>query len=680
MLNLSDAAEKIGFRTVGVKANASQLNKEVPLPCIIHWNNDHFVVLYRISKEVYYLSDPAKGLRKVSKTKLVKSWAGVSTEYGEEPLGIALLLEPTPKFYNSEWEAEKRFGFGFIYRYLSRYKRLFFQLIIGLIAGSLLQLIIPFLTQSVVDVGIQNQDIPFIYLVLLAQLMIFIGGLTIQVIRSWILLHISSRVNLSLVSDFFVKLMNLPIGFFDSKVTGDLLQRINDHKRIETFLTSTSLSTLFSFVNVLIFGSVLLIYNIQIFLLFGFGSALYIIWVLFFLKRRKEIDYLRFDSIAAQQSKVIEIINGMQEIRLHNSERKKRWQWEFLQIRLYRISIKSLKLEQLQGIGSTFIDQLKNLLITITSATLVVDGSLTLGMMLSIQYIIGQLNSPIGQVVGFVRSLQDAKISLERLGEIHDKDDEDQNSDIITKNVSLDYPISFKDLSFRYKGSDNFVLKNLNGSILNNKVNAIVGTSGSGKTTLMKLLLKFYEPTDGIIQIGYENLENIDSRSWRSMCGVVMQDGYIFNDTIAQNIAIGEENIDKKRLKESVSIANIKDFIESLPLSYNTIIGNEGIGISAGQKQRLLLARAIYKDPKKVFLDEATSHLDSENEKQIHDSLQSFFKERTVLIIAHRLSTIRNADQIIVIDKGEIKEIGKHEDLIEMQGIYYNLVKNQLQL
>lgn len=680
LLGMSQAAEHIGFRTLAIKATLKKLH-EAPLPCILHWNKNHFVVLYNIKKDIFYISDPAHGLLQYKKEEFLKSWIGNNaTEETEE--GIALLLEPTPKFFTSDMAEDSGYSLSlsFLSKYLFRYKKFIVQLVIGLIAGSLLQLIFPFLTQSVVDVGIKNQDINFVYLILIAQLFLFMGRTAVEVIRSWILLHLSTRINISLISDFFIKLMNLPISFFDVRMTGDILQRINDHRRIERILTTSSLNVLFSMVNLLIFGLVLAYYSLQIFGIFLVGSILYFLWIAIFLKKRKTLDYKRFSRVSQEQSKVIELINGMQEIKLHNAEKQKRWGWEYLQARLFNISIESLALEQYQSVGSGFINELKNILITILSAKLVIDGEITLGMMLAISYIVGQLNSPISQLINFIRELQDAKISLERLAEIHNKEDEEKAGDEKIYDVPEDSDFHLKEVSFRYIGSHEKVLEDLNFHIPANKVTAIVGVSGSGKTTLMKLLLKFYEPDTGDITVGNYNLKSISQKAWRDLCGVVMQEGYIFNDSIANNIAVSTTEIDKERLAHAVDVANIKDFIESLPLSYNTRIGLEGVGLSTGQKQRILIARAVYKDPRFLFFDEATSALDANNERAIMEKLNIFFRNKTVVVIAHRLSTVKNAQQIVVLDKGKIVEVGNHEALVAHKGNYYNLVKNQLEL
>ncbi|MGV0970672.1 peptidase domain-containing ABC transporter [Empedobacter sp. ULE_I136] len=679
-LGLSEAAEKIGFKTLGVKIDFKILKKEVPLPCIIHWNKYHFVVVYKILNNKIFVSDPAHGLLEYSKEEFIRNWIGENSNEDTEE-GIALLLEPSINFNNENLEDSEnsKKGFSFIFQYLFRYKVLVTQLFIGLLIGSILTLILPFLTQSIVDVGIQNQDINFVYLILIAQIMLFIGRMSVDVIRGWILLHLSTRINISLVSDFFIKLMNLPINFFDTRMTGDIMQRINDHSRIENLLTNSSLNTLFSLVNILIFSFVLAYYDWRIFVIFLIGSLLYIGWILFFLKRRKDLDYKRFSQVSQEQSKVIELVNGMQEIKLHNAEKKKRWDWEFIQVKLFKISLKSLALEQTQSVGSNFINQLKDILITFMAASLVIKGNITLGMMLSIQYIIGQMNAPLTQLVSFIQQTQDAKISLERLSEIHDKEDEEP----IHEEKVIDIPdqdLNINQIDFRYIGSSDLVIKDLSLTIPKNKITAIVGASGSGKTTLMKLLMKFYEPIQGEIKIGNTNLNTISQKSWRDNCGVVMQEGYVFNDTMAHNIAIGDDYIDKKKLKKAVEIANIQDYIESLPLSYNTKIGNEGVGMSGGQKQRLMIARAVYKNPNYIFFDEATSSLDANNEKIIMENLNRFFEGKTVVIIAHRLSTVKHADQIVVMGEGKIIEKGNHQELIQQKGAYYNLVKNQLDL
>jgi ATP-binding cassette subfamily B protein len=680
LLGLSNAAENLGFRTLGVKIDFDTLVADAPLPCIVHWNKNHYVVVYKIDKaEKVYISDPSYDLITYPKEEFIKHWIGENADDKTEE-GIALILETSPSFYKNEFEEEEqKTSFSFLSRYLIKYKSLVIQLAVGLLAGSLLSLIFPFLTQSIVDVGIQNQDINFIYLILLAQVMLFMGKMGIDIIRSWILLHLSTRINISIISDFFIKLMRLPVSFFDTRMTGDIMQRINDHHRIEQLLTSSSLNTLFSMVNLLIFSIVLLVYDYRLFVVYFIGAILYIVWISFFLKKRKELDYKMFSQIAQEQSTVIELINGMQEIKMHNAEKQKRWGWEFLQVKLFKIKIKALSLEQWQSVGGGFINQIKDILVSFLAAKLVLSGNLTLGMMLSVQYIIGQLNSPLLQLIDFIKQTQDAKISLERLGEIHDKKDEEDSDEQYASEIPQK-DIELTNISFRYTGSDAFVFQDLNLVIPYQKTTAIVGASGSGKTTLLKLITKFYEPNQGDIKIGSTDMKNISPRFWRDHCGVVMQESYVFNDTIANNIAIGEDTIDKQKLRKAIEIANIQSFIESLPLSYNTKIGNEGIGISGGQKQRLFIARAVYKSPDYIFFDEATSALDANNEKIIIENLEQFFQGKTAIVIAHRLSTVKHADNIIVLDKGKVIEQGNHQDLVAQKGEYYRLIKNQLEL
>jgi ATP-binding cassette, subfamily B, bacterial len=691
LLSLSDGAEKIGFRTLGVRFSYEKL-LDTSFPCILHWNKGHYVVLYKIKKNKIFISDPAIGLLTYTKEEFLKFWIGNNaSETSEE--GIALLFEPTPRFFESDdnKNEKKGIGFGLLFQYALRYKSSLIQLSIGLFIGSLLQIIAPFLTQSVVDFGIQNKNLNFVYLILFAQIFIFIGSTAIGIIRSWILLHMSTRISISLISDFFIKLMNLPISFFDVRLTGDIMQRINDHHRIQAIMTTSSLNVLFSIINMFIMGGILAYYNLQIFSIYFIGSILYFLWITLFLKQREILDYKRFSEVSQEQSKVIELINGMQEIKLHNAEKQKRWGWEYVQARLFKVSMKGLVLGQIQGVGSSVINQLKNIFITIFAARLVIDGDITLGMMMAISGIIGSLDGPIGLLIGFVHEVQDAKISLARLSEIHDKQDEVQQEINQSSIFPKDCDIEIKDLSFRYIGSDIPILENLNLTIPAHKVTAIVGSSGSGKTTLMKLLLKFYDPINGEIFLKNKSneidsafeitdLKNIAQKTWRTNIGAVMQEGYIFNDTIAANIAIGVDYIDYNRLMYAADVANIKSFISSLPLKYNTKIGMEGVGMSTGQKQRLLIARAVYKDPEMLFFDEATSALDSSNEKEILGKLEMFFKNKTVVVIAHRLSTVMNADQIVVLDKGKIIEIGSHHELVALKGFYYELVRSQLQL
>ncbi|MDR1611020.1 MAG: peptidase domain-containing ABC transporter [Candidatus Symbiothrix sp.] len=698
MLGISEAAENIGFRTVGARLSFEQLVEEAPLPCIVHWNQNHFVVLYKIlhrrhckcvarnasthNASIYrlHVADPTGGKVEYSGEEFSQCW--LSNRRNGKDEGIALFLEPTPEFYTSEDEPVNRKGFLFLFSYLKPYKNLVSQLLLGLLFGSLLQLIFPFLTQSVVDIGINSRNIGFIYLVLVAQLMLTLSSSTVEFIRGWILLHLGTRIDIALISDFLIKLMKLPMGYFDTKMTGDILQRIGDHNRIQSFLTNSTLGTLFSMFNILIFGIILCLYSLKIFAIFLIGSALYFCWVWLFMKKRAALDHKNFAQQSAHQSNIIQLVTGMQEIKLNGCERQKRWEWERIQARLFRLRVKGLALGQYQDSGAILINQTKNILITIFVAQLVVGGQMTLGMMLSVQYIIGQLNGPVDQLINFFRSMQDARLSLERLSEIHEKTDEEPQDENRIGEFPKGKNLRFENASFSYDKTSigESVLKDINLVIPANKQTAIVGTSGSGKTTLVKLLLGFYPLDKGTISLGNNALDTYSLRQWRKHCGIVMQDGFIFSDTIARNIAPGEEFIDKEKLLHAVEVANIRDFIESLPLAYNTKIGSEGHGLSQGQKQRILIARAVYKEPEFVFFDEATNALDANNERMIMNNLSSFFQGRTVIVVAHRLSTVRNADQIIVLEKGKIDETGTHEELTKKQGTYYKLVKNQLEL
>ncbi len=679
MLGISDAAESIGIRTKGVRISFEQLKSEAPLPCIAHWKQKHFVVVYQIKKGHVWISDPAIGRLKITEEEFRKGWISARGEGDEN--GLCLLLEPTAEFYDQEEEKRDRQSFRFLFSYLRTNRKFIVQLLLGLLFGSLLQLIFPFLTQQVVDFGINNQDLGFIYLILIAQLVLFISRMSVDFIRGWILLHLGTRVNISLISDFLIKLMKLPIRFFDSKLIGDLLQRIGDHRRIELFLTSATLNILFSLLNLLIFGIVLAIYNLTIFWIFLAGSVLYTLWIYLFMKKRRELDYRKFKQLAENQSSLIQLFTGMQEIKLNNIEKQKRWEWENIQAKLFKVNVRSLSLNQYQQAGATFINETKNILITILTATAVISGEMTLGMMLAVQYILGQLNSPLDQMIGFFHRTQDARISLERLGEIHLREDEEKEEEQRITMLPDKRTISIHGLSFQYEGPHSpFVLKNLNVEIPANKQTAIVGVSGSGKTTLIKLLLGFYPPVKGEIKVGDIQLKNYNTTFWRSVCGVVMQDGFIFSDNISQNITMGDERVDREKLLKAVRTANIQEMIESLPLGYNTKIGLNGHGLSQGQKQRILIARAIYKDPEYLFFDEATNALDAKNERTIMDNLKEVFVGKTVVVVAHRLSTVKDADQIIVLDSGEIVEKGTHEELTAIKGHYYNLVKNQLEL
>lgn len=678
-LGLSEAADSLGFRTIGVKIPFDMLKDNVPLPCIVHWRQKHFVVVYKITNDKIWVADPAVGLIKYNRKDFVKDWA--STISDGKPAGLVLIIEPTPALYENENEDDKSNGFKFLFKYFRLYRKYLFQLILGLLLGSCIQLVIPFLTQSVIDIGLNNNDINFIYLILIAQLTLLIGRMSVEFIRGWLLLHIGSRVNVAVISGFLQKLMSLPVSFFDTKLTGDILQRIEDNNRIEEFLTSASLNILFSFFNLFIFGIVLAIYSIKILILFLTGSVLYILWVSLFMKSRARLDHQRFKQMSATGSKLINIVNGMQEIKLTQSELSMRWDWEKLQATLFRLKVKGLSIIQYQSAGATFINEVTNVLITIVAATAVLKGDMTLGMMLAVQFIIGQLNVPVSQIIAFFRMSQDARMSLDRLSEVHQMDDEEPGPEMKVRKLPDKKDIYINNLSYQYEGPRSpFALKDTDLFIEENKITAIVGTSGSGKTTLLKMLLGFYQPVTGEILVGDTRLSNLSLKIWRNKVGAVMQDGFLFPATIASNIAPGSEDIDEDKLLNAAEIANIKGFIESLPLGYNTKIGANGHGLSEGQKQRLLIARVIYKNPDIIFFDEATNSLDANNEKVIVENLAGFFEGKTVVIVAHRLSTVRNADKIVVLDSGRIVETGTHELLIAKRGAYFNLVKNQLEL
>lgn len=678
LLGISEAAEKIGFRTMGSKLTLVQLG-EIELPAILHWQHNHFVVLYKIKNDLFYIADPGKGLIDFKKDEFITRW--FSTHDNGHSQGIALILSPTPDLYAQEGDKAAGISFSYLLRYLYRYKQLVSQLFVGLGVGSLLQLIVPFLTQSIVDVGINTRNLNFIYIILIAQTMLFLGRTSVEFIRSWILLHISTRINISILTDFLIKLMKLPMSFFDTKMTGDIMQRMNDQKRIESFLTGSTLNIIFSMFNLLIFTAVPAYYNINIFFIFLLSSVIYSLWIMAFLKKRRNLDFKRFDISAKNQSSIVQLIGGMQEIKLNNCEQQKRWEWEHLQAGLFKFSIKSLSLGQVQQAGTFFINEGKNIIITFLVAKAVIDGNLTLGGMMAIQYIVGQVNSPIEQLLGFIQQLQDAKISLERLNEIHQMEDEEPVEKTFLKELPTNKSISIKNLSFTYPGAGNEpVLKGINLEIPEGKTTAIVGMSGSGKTTILKLLLRFYSPQKGELKVGTMHIDQIGYRYWRGKCGTVMQDGFIFSDTIAKNIAVADEYPDLVKLQHAIKMANISDLLESLPLGLSTKIGAEGNGISQGQKQRILIARAVYKNPEYIFFDEATNSLDANNERIIMQNLEDFFKGKTVVVVAHRLSTVKNADHIVVLDKGVIIEQGTHAQLTGSKGEYYQLVKNQLEL
>ena len=683
MLDINEAANILGLHTTCVRAATSILS-EAHLPCILHWNQNHFVVLYKVKNgKKFYIADPGKGLVTYSLEEFKKHW--ISTRSNEEDKGIAMFLETTPAFFTYKMEGEENIkekrSFRFLFGYVKKYRKYFGQIIFGLIVGSLLQLVLPFLTQSIVDVGIKNQDIGFVWLILLGQLMLTISRTAIDFIRRWLLLHISLRINISLVSDFFIKLLKLPMSFFDTKLMGDLMQRMNDHSRVNNFLTQQTLNITFAMLTFVVFSVVLFFYNKLVFAIFLLGSVLYGGWMTLFLKRRKVLDYELFEQQAINNNKTYEFITSMQEIKLQDCEQRRRWEWEDIQADLFGVQMKSLKLQQTQEAGSIFINEVKNIIVTVVAATAVIHGQMTLGMMLAVQYIIGQLNSPVEQLMNFFYSLQDVKISLERINEIHQMDDENGKEGLKTSIENKNEGIDIKNVMFKY---DPHALRktidDVNIHIPQGKVTAIVGASGSGKTTLIRLILGYYPVLDGKIAIGNTDIKTLNKRWWRRQCGVVMQDGVLFSESIARNIAVDDGDIDKERLLKAAEIACIKDYVMALPLKFNTKIGRDGIGLSQGQKQRILIARAVYKNPDYIFLDEATNSLDANNERSIVENLDKFYRGKTVVIVAHRLSTVKNADQIVVIDHGKVVEVGNHESLTAKRGAYYHLVKNQLEL
>lgn len=678
MAGIADAAESIEMRTLGMRVSLESLVNEAPTPFIVPWRQKHFVVVYKTSKTKIYVADPAQGLLEYSHQDFLEAWTNTS-----DKTGFVLLLEPNANFHSQEEDKTKTKGFSFLIPYLLPYKKIIYQLFLGLIVGISIQFLLPFLMQSVVDVGVNNRDIPFIYLILIAQLVLFVTQTLVSIFREWLMLHINGRFHIKMVSDFLYKMLKLPVNFFDTRNTGEHLQRITDLSRIQAFISSSSFGMIYSIVLFVVFGFVLAFYSLKIFLVFIIGAVLYVGWTFFFLKKRAELDFKRFDEMSQSQTSLVQIINGVREVKVNNSQRKNRWKWEQVQISLFKTSMSGLKLAQYQSIGSNFINELKNIIITFLSATAVVNGEITLGMMLSIQYIVGQLNSPLGSFIGFVQLWQDAKISLERLWQVHSINDEDETKHNKLKELPESKTIYIKNLTFKYGSkSSPSVLKDVSFEIPEGKTTAIVGASGSGKTTLIKLLLKFYEPTEGSINIGTSDLKAINNDFWRMNCGAVLQETFIFNDTIAGNISESEQNevIDREKLKQASFISNIEEFIERLPNKYNTELGTSGIRLSGGQEQRLMIARAVYKNPSFVFFDEATSSLDANNEKVIMENLNKFISGKTSIIVAHRLSTVKNADNIIVLENGEVVEQGNHSYLTTLKGKYYELVKNQLEL
>jgi ATP-binding cassette, subfamily B, bacterial len=678
LLDLSEAAELIGLKTLAVEADIVQLQDVIPKPCIINWGNNHFVVVYHQDSSKVWIADPAQGKYKLNNDEFIQKWIGKDADV--ENSGIVLICQSSPDFYTFNGKESQKGSWQYVSNYFKQYKALIFQIIIGLFLGSTLQLLFPFFIKSIVDIGINNNDLSFIALVLIAQLILFISQISVEFIRNWNILHVGSRVNISLLSDFLIKLTKLPFRFFDTKLPGDLIQRFNDHERVQKFLSSSSLISIFSILNLIAFGVVLLFWNKAIFTIFIIGSLLNIVWVLGFMKWRKTLDIKRFEYNSDNQNSINEMITGMQDIKLFNAEKLKRWSWEKVQAKLFNTETENLKLEQVQRAGALFFNETKNLLIIYLVAQGVLNTTLTLGMLVAIQYIIGQLNMQINQLTEFLKSMQDAKISLERIGEIHLK----ENETLIEEN-NIVFPsegdIVLENVNFSYVGVNATPnIKNINLGIPNGKITAILGPSGSGKTTLLKILLNLYKPTEGVIKFGELNLLSVNPRLWRSKIGVVMQDGHLFSDSIAKNIALGEEIIDKRKLQQSINIANLQSYIEYLPQGYNTVIGPEGQGLSQGQKQRILIARAVYKEPDFLFFDEATSALDTFNEMLILENIKAAFNNKTIVIVSHRLSTVLKADQIVVMEDGEMIEVGSHEELTFVRGAYYQLVKNTLEL
>lgn len=679
LLGLKTAAESIGFRAAGVKISFDKLLEGIPLPAIAHWQQNHFIVVNRVSSKMIWVSDPALGRFRMTHKEFMKGW--VSAEEGGEPAGMLLLLEPAQGFTELEEDPPPKGGFSFLTPYLKDYKRQIFWLFAGLVLSSGIQLLFPFLTQAIIDRGIAGKDIKLIWLILAGQLALILGRLLVEFTRGWLLLHMGTRLNIRIVSDFLARLMALPIAYFDTKLDGDILQRIDDNSRVEGYITSSSLAILFSLFNFFVFGIVLGIYSLSILLIFIAGTALYITYVMLFMPARERLENLRFKQMAEATTKMIHMVNGMQEIKLAGNERVNRNEWEQQQQAIYSTRIRGMRILQFQTAGGTLIHESVNIIITVISATLVINGSLTLGMMLAIQFIIGELNGPVSQIISFLRASQDARISLGRLAEIHTMEPEEERAGSSAVPMPARADIEIRNLSFRYEGPGSpWVLKNLNLLLPAGKVTAVVGESGSGKTTLLKMLMGFYPPAEGEIFIGGRRLQEISVSSLRRDSGTVMQEGYIFPDTILGNIAPGDETPDMKRVEEATEIACLKSLIDLLPSGFRTRVGPGGHGLSQGQRQRILIARVVYRQPSLLLLDEATNALDATNERMIVENLAGFYQGRTVVVVAHRLSTVRHADKIVVLEKGRVTESGTHSELTKLKGTYYRLIKDQLEL
>ena len=674
--DISVGAENIGLRTLAVKCDVNEIVNSVPFPAIIFWNNNHFVVVYHADKKHIYVSDPARGRVKYSHETFKQGWY----QRGENQ-GVLLAVEPTVDFKETKAEKEqKRNSFLSILKYFTPYSRSFALIFVIMLIVTALQGVLPFISKAVIDVGIKTSDVNFINMILIGNISILLSVMVFNVLRDWILLHITARVNIALISDYLIKLMNLPVTFFENKLMGDILQRAQDHERIRSFIMNNSLSLIFSMLTFVVFAIILLIYNVVIFLIFLAGSALYVGWVLLFLNVRKKLDWEYFELLSRNQSYWVETVSAIQDVKINNYEKQRRWKWEEIQARLYHVNKRVLAITNMQNLGAQFIESIKNMGIVFFCAVAVINGDITFGVMISTQFIIGMLNGPLSQFISFVMGAQYAKISFLRINEIRQLEDEEEllsvgNTCILPNEKS----ITLSNVHFQYSANSPFVLKGIYLHIPENKVTAIVGGSGCGKSTLLKLLVRLYKPTFGDIKMDTMNVDAINLRQWRNLCGVVMQDGKVFSDTIINNIVLDADHIDYDRLHEVCKIAQLEEEINAMPNGFDTTVGETGRGLSGGQKQRLLIARALYRNPKMLFLDEATNALDTINERKIVDALNNAFEHRTVVVIAHRLSTIQNADQIVVLDKGYIVEVGTHKTLMENKKRYYELVSSQTQ-